>query len=174
MSDDAYLAASNAICARLAALPAVAAAGTVHVYWPLVERREVDTRPLIARLAEEGRRIVMPVMAPTERDPRAMRHRVFSGEDALLANTWGIHEPQGEEVASREIDVVIVPALGVGRNGHRIGHGKGFYDSFLAACPAYTAAAVFAACLLHHVTPEAHDVAVRAIVTEDEAVTLGG
>jgi 5-formyltetrahydrofolate cyclo-ligase len=172
MSDEAYLAASGAICDRLAALPPVEQADTIHVYWPLVARREVDTRPLIARLAEKGRRIVMPVVAPTDSDPRAMRHVAFAGEEELRASRWGLLEPVGEDVGLGEIDVVIVPAFGAGRNGHRIGHGRGYYDAFLARCPAIAVAAVFANCLVDYVPAEAHDIPVAAIVTERESVVI--
>ena len=37
-----------------------------------------------------------------------------------------------KEIDTREIDMVIVPALGFDRKRNRLGRGAGFYDRFLA------------------------------------------
>ncbi len=173
LSDAEAAAHSAAICARIAALPETEAAGTVHVYWPLVARGEVDTRPLIHRLHAAGVRVVLPVVAGFAGAPR-LRHLVFEGEDAMRPNRWGIAEPHGTpEVAPADLGAVVVPAFGAGRDGHRIGHGRGFYDAFLAAVTAPTIGAVYAACLVEAVPAEAHDVALGVVVTEREVVRVG-
>ena len=61
--------------------------------------------------------------------------RFFLGGD-LQAGYQGIPEPQGgEEVWPEEGDVMLLPGLAFGRDGSRLGYGKGFYDRYLAACP---------------------------------------
>lgn len=170
LSPEAYAAASAAICERIAALPEVERAQTVHVYWPLVHRREVDTRPLIRRLVARGARVVLPVVVGFEGAP-VLRHVAFRGEEHLQPNRWGIDEPIGpEEVSPEELDAVVVPALGAGRDGHRLGHGRGFYDAFLAGCPAARIGAVYAATLVPRVPAEPHDVPLDVIVTEEEVL----
>ena len=167
-----FAAASDAICSRIAMLPEVRMAGTVHAYWPLVERREVDVRPLIRRLTAEGKRVVLPVVAAFDGAP-LLRHLLFSGDAHMRPNRWGIAEPEGTAaVDPAEIDVVVVPAFGAGRDGHRIGHGRGFYDAFLAAVDAFTVGAVYADCLVDQVPAEPHDVALDAVVTERETVRV--
>ena len=64
----------------------------------------------------------------------------------------------------------MVPALGAGRNGHRLGYGKGYYDAFLREVDAPTICPVFAACLLDHAPAEPHDVALDILITEDEII----
>ena len=133
LSDAEYAAHSAAICARIAALPEIEAARTVHVYWPLVARREVDTRPLLRALVAEGKTVVLPVVAGFGGAP-VLRHVRFEGADRMRPNRWGIPEPADTvEVAPEALDAVVVPAFGAGRNGHRIGYGRGFYDRWLAA-----------------------------------------
>ena len=168
LSDADYTARSTAICKQIATLPEIREAETVHVYWPLVERREIDTRPLIGALLAEGKSIVLPVVESFAGTP-VLRHIRFDGEDRMRRNRWNILEPVGtEEVAPHDFDAVIVPAFGVGRNGHRVGHGRGFYDAFLAAVDAPKIGAVYAACFVDAVPAEPHDVPLDLVVTERE------
>lgn len=170
LAPEAYAAASEAICARLEALPEIAQARTVHVYWPMVHRREVDTRPLIRRLVARGALVVLPVVAAFEGAP-VLRHVAFRGEEHLRPNRWGIDEPGGpEEVDPARLEAVVVPALGAGRDGHRLGHGRGFYDAFLAGCRAARVGAVYAAALVPALPAEPHDVPLDVIVTEAEVL----
>lgn len=164
-----YAHASAAIVERLRTWPPLQAAGTVHAYWPDPERREVDIRPLLNDLHAAGTRVVLPVVTSFERGNPAMQHAVFAGEDALTANRWGLLEPHGTaRVAPDAFDAVLVPAFGAGLNGHRIGHGFGYYDAFLAALSVPTMVPVYAACLVDYVPAEPHDVAVSAVATEHE------
>ncbi len=177
LSEEDYARYSAAIVARTMALPELRAAATVHLYWPLTARREVDTRPLAASLHEAGKTVVLPVVADFSRTagttPR-LRHLALEGAAALRENRWGVHEPiGGRTVPVEEIDVVIVPALGAGRNGHRIGHGLGFYDEFLKTTGAPKIGLVYAACLVEAVPAEAHDVPLSLLVTEEEVVRPG-
>jgi 5-formyltetrahydrofolate cyclo-ligase len=172
LSDADYAAASGEICARLAAQPEIRDARVVSVYWPLVPRREVDTRPLIAALRQRGATVVLPVTEPGRARP-TMHHVAFTGEEALRATSWGLLEPAGPPFPAGAIEAVVVPALGAGRNGHRIGHGAGYYDAFLATCAAPALAAVFDACLVDHVPTEPHDVPLTAIITETASVRPG-
>ena len=166
LSPEEAAAHSAAICRRLADLPELRGAATVHVYWPIERRREVDTRPLIAELRAAGKRVVLPLVTDFEGAP-ALRHVAFEGQARMRPNRWGILEPHDtEDVRPAAIDAVVVPAFGAGRNGHRIGHGQGYYDAFLSALDAPAFGAVYAACLVESVPAEPHDVPLDAIVTE--------
>ena len=179
LSEADYAARSALIRERLLALPEVEAARTVHVYWPMTERREVDVRPLVADLHARGVRVLLPVVVPrTPGEPPRLRHARFEGEARLARTPWGLYEPTGPDVdpgsgprqAPGALDVVVVPAFGAGRNGHRIGHGAGYYDAFLAGTAAFTVCPVFASCFVDRVPAEPHDRRVDAVVTEEETV----
>ena len=174
LGPEAYAQRSTAIVARAQTLPELEAAETVHVYWPLVARGEIDTRPLIRWLTEEGKVIGLPAVATFEADVRPrLRHLRYQGEAALHANRWGVREPTGDEtVPLEQIEAVVVPALGAGRNGHRIGHGRGFYDAFLARVAAPRIGLVYADTLVDAVPAAPHDVRLSVIVTEDETLRL--
>ena len=165
--------ASVAMCGRLLALPEIRRAQTVHLYWPMVQHGEPSTSPLVDVLHGRGTRVVMPVVAAFEGRPR-LEHRRYTGPECLRQNRWGIAEPHGTEpVATSELDVVVVPALGADRRGYRIGHGKGFYDAFLSETDAFTVCAIYADSLVDRLPDEPHDVAVQAVVTEDETLRTG-
>jgi 5-formyltetrahydrofolate cyclo-ligase len=139
----------------------------------MVERGEIDTRPLIRTLHEQGVEIVLPVVTSFSNGSPAMTHRRYTGDDALRPNRWGVQEPIGTDAVSPDVlDGVIVPALGAGRNGHRIGHGRGYYDAFLADLDAPTVALVYDACLVDAVPADVHDVPMSAIVTEHETLDV--
>jgi 5-formyltetrahydrofolate cyclo-ligase len=165
---------SAAIVERLKALPEVATAQTVHVFWPLLDRGEVDIRPFVQWLAGQGKRIVMPVLrdaAALSADEPRMEHRLFSSEEGLVQNRWGLCEPiDGACVSIQEIDLVVVPALGVGRNGHRIGYGRGHYDEFLHSARAVSVCPIYAECVVSYILPETHDIPVSVIVSDREVI----
>ena len=51
----------------------------------------------------------------------------------LVENKYGILEPSTEPINNLSIlDLIIIPALCVDKNGYRIGYGKGYYDRFLS------------------------------------------
>lgn len=174
LGEKEYAARSAEIVARAKTLPELRQAATVHAYWPATDRREIDTRPLIRWLQDRGKQIVLPVVVNFKRveseKPR-MRHVLFEGIDTLRRNRWGLHEPSGDRSVPLEtIDAVIAPAFGAGRNGHRIGHGYGYYDEFLRALAVPTICLVYAHCLVDQIPPAPHDVPVSVIVTEEEIV----
>jgi 5-formyltetrahydrofolate cyclo-ligase len=48
----------------------------------------------------------------------------------LKKNGFGILEPASSRFMQKEVDLIVVPVVGVDRNLQRIGFGKGMYDRF--------------------------------------------
>ncbi len=161
--------ASRRIVRHVLALPEVAAAGTVHLFWPMVDRGEVDTRPLAEALAARGVRVALPAIVPGP-GPR-LAHRLFLGRDALVAGRRGVLEPDpsAPDVDPAALDVVVVPGLAMGRDGSRLGYGGGYYDAFLAQTPALRVGVVWAGALVQTLPTEPHDARLDVVVTEDGA-----
>jgi 5-formyltetrahydrofolate cyclo-ligase len=111
----------------------------------------------------------LPVVTSFTNGTPSMTHRRYEGDEALRPNRWGLQEPIGTDAVPPDaLDGIIVPAFGAGRNGHRIGHGRGYYDAFLADLGAPTIALVYDACLVDTIPAAPHDVPMSAIVTEHE------
>ena len=56
----------------------------------------------------------------------------YSEGDKLVKSEFGVLEPLNEAINSSILDIVIVPALLVSKDGYRLGYGGGFYDRFIA------------------------------------------
>ena len=159
---------------RLQQLSEFQSARVIHAFWPIDDAGEVDTRPLIRQMLENDRRVVLPVVDFSSLAAPGLEHRELVDESDLQTNRWGIHEPQtGDLIPINEVDLVIVPALGADRSGHRVGYGGGFYDRFLGRISAPAVAVVYSACLTDRIAVEAHDVPVSIVVTESEVVRTG-
>jgi len=140
---------------------------TVMAYWPLKD--EVDIRPLIDRLVEQGRTVVLPKVL----DDETMELRRYTSRDDLREGAFHIMEPVGELFTDYEaIDVALVPGMAFDAAGHRLGRGKGYYDRFLAEhlapCPLPLAPRLIGACFpfqrVAEVPSEEHDVCMDEIV----------
>ncbi len=163
---------NTAIMDQLARLPELLQAGTIHCFWPIKGKRELDTTSLINMLQTQGKTIVLPVVLSFE-DPPRMEHRCYDTETNLKTNRWGIKEPvHGALVDPVQLDAVIVPALGVDFRGYRLGYGKGFYDAFLARCNCPFICPLPSDGLLDAMPALPHDIPVDIIVTEKEVMRL--
>ena len=97
-------------------------------YWPY--RTEIDSRPLMARLAAAGVRIALPV-TPPKGSGEALSFRIWSEGDRLAPGHFPVHEPH-PDAETVEPDLVLVPLLAFDPSGHRLGYGAGHYDRTLA------------------------------------------
>lgn len=82
---------------------------------------------------------------------------------------WGFSQPaEGAPTLDvDEITIVLVPAVALGRNGSRLGHGRGYYDELLPRMPRATRIGVTWECRVTAALPEEpHDAQMHAIVTE--------
>mgnify|MGYP006420608635 CR=1 FL=1 len=167
LAPSAYRTRSTLLTHHALAHPAVAVARTVHVYWPLPEQGEVDTRPLVRALRALDKTVVLPVVTSFPPNAPTMEHRRYEGPEALTPNRWGIQEPTNTpRVPPDALDVVLLPALGMDPTGTRIGQGAGYYDTFLPAVDAPRVALVYDACVVASLPADPHDVPATALVTE--------
>jgi 5-formyltetrahydrofolate cyclo-ligase len=88
---------------------------------------ELRTWPLLRRLARDGVRLVLPVIAGKG---KPLLFRAWTPGDLMDKGVWGIAEPKADKPAV-EPDVVLVPLLAFDRQGWRLGYGGGFYDRTL-------------------------------------------
>ena len=159
--------ASGAIARAVMDLDEMQEATTVHLFASFGS--EVDTRPIIEGLLETGRRPVLPVVIPGQ---WTLEHAAITSLSDLEPGFRDIPEPRAScpRVGPDVIDLVIVPGVAFGRDCGRMGYGGGFYDRFLAACPAPRVAVAFSLQIVDEVPRDEHDLPVHAIVTESEII----
>lgn len=144
-----------------AALPS--ASGTsIGFYWPF--RGEFDARPLLTELRAKGTRLALPVVVEKG---RPLQFRAWSPGERLVRGVWNIPVPaEGEAV---DPDVLIAPLVGFDPAGYRLGYGGGFYDRTITSRPTkpLVIGVGFALARLATIYPQAHDVPMDVIVTEE-------
>lgn len=161
--------ASREACSRLFQLTDDLGVHTVHVFYPIDRHNEIDTRPLIRKLADSGRTVLLPVVASSTQG--ILIQKPYSTEEALTPNAFGGLEPSsGPTISPDELDLAIVPAIAADRRGFRVGYGKGFYDRFLAEVRSPAVCAVYSICLIDYIPEEEHDVPVQYVATEREII----
>jgi len=168
---DARQAAAEAIAARqfpLAITPGMIVSG----FMPL--KSEINPLPLMRKLAGQGARLALPVVAGRGR-PLIMREWVFG--EPLIAGVWGIREPK-PEAAEVDPNILLVPLLAFDRAGHRIGYGAGYYDLTLAQLRArklvIAAGLAFAIQEIAAIPATPRDARLDLVLTEREVIDLRG
>lgn len=160
---------SAAIAARVLAQPEVRRARGVFACLSFGD--EVDTWPLVEELLSEGRELYVP--RTTRGDARLHVHRYPCALETL---SFGLRQPSRTvpELTAAEIgekiDVALVAGLAFDRHGFRLGYGAGYFDRFLAGAPFPALGLAFTAQIVDRLPVEPHDVAMRAVLSEDERI----
>ena len=103
---------------------------TLHIFLPITEKKEPNTFLLIEWLNKTHPEIKI-IVPRADFEKALMTHHEYLGEGDLEKNLYNILEPQKGNLHEGEIDMVIIPLLAFGKQGYRVGYGKGFYDRFL-------------------------------------------
>jgi 5-formyltetrahydrofolate cyclo-ligase len=111
----------------VAGMPMFRSGKRVALYLPF--DREADTAALIAAARRRGVRVLVPVIV----DRRHSRIRFYPLEGKLKRGVFGIAVPssQASPTASRWLNLIVIPLVGVDALGRRLGMGGGFYDRAL-------------------------------------------
>ena len=96
-------------------------AKNILLYIPL--GMEVDVLPLINDLRRRHKNVYVPFMV--EDSFKLVKYRL-----PLETKKFGIKEPQNSFCVHKNIDLAIVPVVGVDADCKRIGFGRGMYDRF--------------------------------------------
>jgi 5-formyltetrahydrofolate cyclo-ligase len=132
---------------------------------------------LLDALRKNSIRVLLPRWNPDD----TLEWTPYTGADSLTRGRGGIPEPDGPRYgahALQGVDFVIVPALAVDRDGHRLGQGRGCYDRALTQ----VRDDVPLMALLHDdellpagsVPVEAHDVRMTHVCTPSGGLTAVG
>jgi len=165
------VAASEALARHLAALLMQLEPDCLGMYCAM--RGEFNPRlALDLANAGSGRAPAWPLALPyCRREPREMHFRRWDGLAPATVDECRIPASAGAEVVP---DVVLAPCVGFTAGGGRLGYGGGYFDRWLAAHPAATAIGVaWSASEIDaaELAPQAHDIALMLVVTEEGVVT---
>jgi 5-formyltetrahydrofolate cyclo-ligase len=163
-------AGSQAIAARIVALPEFAAAPSVLLTLPF--RSEWDTRLVASAALAANKALLVPRVDPVARV--LSLHRIESLTDAVVSGYRGIPEPRAEapHASPNDVAFALVPGVAFDGGGRRLGYGGGYYDRLLPLLPrgAPRIAGAFEVQLVDTVPAAGHDLAVDMIVTPTRSV----
>jgi len=157
---------SQAITAKLLALPAYRAAGVVCAYASFGS--EFDTAAFCSDVVAAGKRLLLPRVNRAARVLELREVKNLGGD--LVVGVWGIREPAERcpIVPSSSVEFLLVPGVVFTATGKRLGYGGGFYDRLLSGLNATTprVAAAFALQVVDSIPTGPNDQHVHLIVTE--------
>jgi 5-formyltetrahydrofolate cyclo-ligase len=142
----------------------------VSAFYPY--QSEIDTRPLLGKLAGEGWTTCLPIVLG---DGLPLEFRRWAPGAPTIKGVWRIPRPP-DDAELLEPDVLIIPLLAFDRNGYRLGYGGGFYDRTLAKLrarkPIIAIGAAYAAQEVAHVPIGPHDQPLDYVLTEREIINF--
>lgn len=107
-----------------------------HLFLSIIEHKEVNTEYILNILAGKDKNIVL---SKSDFITGIMTNYLLTDNTKIIKNNWNIPEPvDGIEIKNHKIEVVVVPLLAFDKQAHRVGYGKGFYDTFLKSCRSET------------------------------------
>jgi 5-formyltetrahydrofolate cyclo-ligase len=137
---------------------------TIGAYWPI--KGEFDALPALYRWSEADsqRRIGLPVI---NRDTKQLRFHTWYPGCPMEEDAYGIPKPKDTEAF--EPLLLLVPCVGFGPGGLRLGYGGGFYDRTLAALVPrpITVGVGYSHGHVPWLTAEKHDVPLDAMLTDE-------
>lgn len=131
---------------------------------PLQPIRFVDSQPqMLDNLLTPQRSIGLPEIDPQS---RTLRFLSWYPGCPMKDGAYGIPVPDGTQPVTPSI--LLVPCIGFGAGGFRLGYGGGFYDRTLADMQPrpYTVGLAFACASVPEFLPAAHDIPLDCILTE--------
>ncbi|GAA1421134.1 5-formyltetrahydrofolate cyclo-ligase [Agrococcus citreus] len=152
------------IAEHLQALTEALGARTISAYLSMPD--EPDTRAFLRWAATRGIRVLLPII----RADGLLDWAEHDGTETI-ESTLGVPQPTTDALpptALDDVDLMLIPATAAGRDGSRIGGGRGFFDKTIAAmaeCPPVYAV-VHDEELFDSVPHAAYDQPVDGVVTQ--------
>lgn len=105
-------------------------AGSVLLFAPMPV--EPNIWPLLAEVLGAGKTVGLPRFDVVTQNYSAARVQDLRKD--IVTGHFGIREPAAgcAEIPLSHLDLLLVPGVAFDWHGHRLGHGKGYYDRLLA------------------------------------------
>jgi 5-formyltetrahydrofolate cyclo-ligase len=105
----------------------------LHVYLPILSKKEINTLPFIYWIWQNypNIKLCVPIVSQYNR----IQNVELRPDTTLKKGSFGVSEPQNTAIIpQKEIQIILMPLVVADHNGNRIGYGKGHYDAFLENC----------------------------------------
>jgi 5-formyltetrahydrofolate cyclo-ligase len=132
----------------------------IGAYYPIGS--EVLTQDIMQEVLSVGKELCLPKVIGDE-----IEFRKITDFSCLEKGNFDIMEPKEDCPVENNLDLIIVPTVGISQDGVRLGYGLGFFDKFLSKNKIETVAVVFEKQVIKKIPKSDHDVIMNWILTED-------
>ena len=164
-SHDLLKIASKKIQKKLDKIFAFKNAKKIGVYYPIGS--EIFTQDIIQELLSKGREVFLPKVIG-----ESMEFRKIIDFSSLEPGNFDIMEPKEECPGDNNLDVILIPTVGISQTGVRLGYGYGFYDRFLAKNKTVAISLTLEKQIIKNIPKSEHDIIMDWIVTEDKMTKI--
>ena len=132
----------------------------IGLYYPIGS--EILTQDIIQELISKGKQVFLPKMIGEN-----LEFRKIEDFSSLEIGRFDIMEPKDDCPSDEDLDIIVVPTVGISPSGVRLGYGHGFYDRFLAGKKIITISLVLEKQIIKNIPKSDHDINMDWIITED-------
>jgi len=130
---------------------------------------EVMTLDILQEILKAGKELSLPKVVKKD-----LVFKKINSLSDLEQGNFSVMEPKEECEDMKKIDVIIVPAIALTRDGYRLGYGFGYYDRYLSGKKSKTIALCYSKQLIKSFQHSDHDVKIDYIITEDKVIMSKG
>ncbi len=135
-------------------------ANKIGAYYPIGS--EVLTQDIMQEILSSGRELYLPKVVGDE-----IEFRRITDFSCLETGNFDIMEPKDDCPIDNNLDLLLVPTVGISQDGVRLGYGHGFYDKFLSKNKVETVSLVYEKQVIKKIPHSDHDIIMNWILTED-------
>lgn len=142
----------------------------IGVYWPMGKELRLDG--FVRAAQKRGAKLYLPYIEPRSRRMWFTPYPESGMERERIRGRAKLNVPQfaGRKIRVHGLSVLLVPLVGIDREGYRLGQAGGYYDATLAAMKyrlqAKTVGVGFACQFVDRLSVEAHDLPLDGFVSE--------
>lgn len=155
--------ASKSIQKKLKKIESFRNAQKIGAYYPTGS--EILTQDIMQEALSNGKEIFLPKVIGKE-----MEFRKIIDFSNLERGSFDIMEPRDECLVNNNLDIILVPTVGISPSGVRLGYGHGYYDRFLARNKIKTISLTLEKQIIKNIPRSDHDIIIDWIVTEDRVL----
>ncbi len=155
--------ASKQIHNHLKQIDSFRTAKKIACYYPIGS--EVKTLDIMQELLGDGKEVFLPKV-----EGENLSFRKITGLEDLEKGSFEIMEPKENCLAAKDVQVVLVPTVGITKDGIRLGYGHGFYDRYLSTSKAKTISLTYSKQIVKSIPFTEKDIRINWIVTEEESI----
>lgn len=135
----------------------------IGAYYPIGS--EVLTQDIMQEIISSGKKLYLPKLVAND-----IEFRRVDDFASLQKGRFDVMEPKDDCPKDNDLDVVLVPAVGITPKGVRLGYGFGYYDRFLNSNDIESIALIIEKQVVKNIPKSEHDHIIDWIVTEDRVI----